>query len=291
MTSEPKTRQAGGEAPGAAHDHGARRRDDAHGRQRRLRRVRPIAPDTGTNSASSRAEARSADIQIAHGTVDIFDNTVACGTYVEDLTTGIITATDMVRRPRDQRRRVPEQRGQPPGRPHGLGHRPGRHRRRLHRRRGVDRSDLGGDQAGELSPALTVAMDFFDCEGAGTLAGVGNLAAMETTPIALSSLAAGRSRATSSGSPTRPRATVTTSQSDTTTWKFAFDATATYGVAVRRRWMWWPVAGATISLLLPVATFLVAAMVLGWRLEAVQSGSMEPTYPVVVRGRPSHRPE
>ena len=47
-----------------------------------------------------------------------------------------------------------------------------------------------------------------------------------------------------------------------------------------RRWVWWPVAGVTLSLLLPVTTFLVAALLLGWRLEAVESGSMEPLYPV-----------
>lgn len=47
-----------------------------------------------------------------------------------------------------------------------------------------------------------------------------------------------------------------------------------------RRWVWWPVAGVTFSLLLPVATFLVAATLLGWRLEVVQTGSMEPLYPV-----------
>jgi signal peptidase I len=49
---------------------------------------------------------------------------------------------------------------------------------------------------------------------------------------------------------------------------------------VARRWLWWPVAGVVVSLLLPVATVLVASMSLGWRFAAVQSGSMEPIYPV-----------
>jgi signal peptidase len=44
--------------------------------------------------------------------------------------------------------------------------------------------------------------------------------------------------------------------------------------------MWLPTAGVTLSLLLPVATFLVASLLLGWRLEVVQTGSMEPIYPV-----------
>ena len=46
------------------------------------------------------------------------------------------------------------------------------------------------------------------------------------------------------------------------------------------RWRWLPVAGVTVSLLLPVATFLVVALVVGWRLQVVESGSMEPVYPV-----------
>ncbi len=46
------------------------------------------------------------------------------------------------------------------------------------------------------------------------------------------------------------------------------------------RWPRLPVAAVTVSLLLPVATFLVTAVLLGWRLEAVQTGSMEPIYPV-----------
>jgi len=47
-----------------------------------------------------------------------------------------------------------------------------------------------------------------------------------------------------------------------------------------RRWVWMPVAGVTTSLLLPVATFLITAVLLGWRLEAVETGSMAPLYPV-----------
>jgi signal peptidase len=35
-----------------------------------------------------------------------------------------------------------------------------------------------------------------------------------------------------------------------------------------------------VSLLLPLATFLVATWLLGWQLQAVLSGSMSPTYPV-----------
>jgi signal peptidase len=35
-----------------------------------------------------------------------------------------------------------------------------------------------------------------------------------------------------------------------------------------------------VAVLLPLATFLVSAWLLGWQLQAVQSGSMAPTYPV-----------
>jgi len=42
-----------------------------------------------------------------------------------------------------------------------------------------------------------------------------------------------------------------------------------------------PALGAVVvSLLLPLATFLVVTWLLGWQLQAVLSGSMSPTYPV-----------
>jgi len=45
---------------------------------------------------------------------------------------------------------------------------------------------------------------------------------------------------------------------------------------------WWQAAAlaATVALLLPLATFLVAVWLLGWQLQHVESGSMSPTYPV-----------
>lgn len=41
-----------------------------------------------------------------------------------------------------------------------------------------------------------------------------------------------------------------------------------------------PVAVFTVAVLLPLATFAVAAFLMGWKLQPVRSGSMEPTYPV-----------
>ena len=47
-----------------------------------------------------------------------------------------------------------------------------------------------------------------------------------------------------------------------------------------RGWLTAALAAVVISLLLPLATFLVATWLLGWQLLAVVSGSMSPTYPV-----------
>jgi signal peptidase I len=47
----------------------------------------------------------------------------------------------------------------------------------------------------------------------------------------------------------------------------------------RRGWLTAALGAITIALLLPLATFLVAAWLLGWQLQGVQTGSMAPTYP------------
>jgi signal peptidase len=48
------------------------------------------------------------------------------------------------------------------------------------------------------------------------------------------------------------------------------------------RWRGWQAAALAVvlALLVPLATFLVAAWLLGWQLQSVLSGSMSPTYPV-----------
>jgi signal peptidase I len=48
----------------------------------------------------------------------------------------------------------------------------------------------------------------------------------------------------------------------------------------RGGWLWLPATVVTISLLLPVAVFVVWSGLSGHRLEAVRSGSMQPTYSV-----------
>jgi signal peptidase I len=51
---------------------------------------------------------------------------------------------------------------------------------------------------------------------------------------------------------------------------------------MKAMWRGWSTAAlaAAVAVLLPLATFLVAAWLLGWQLQHVESGSMEPTYPV-----------
>jgi len=185
---------------------------------------------TGTNSATSRAEARSADLQIADGTYDGNDGSTTCGTYVENLTTGIITASDMG-----------------PDTPdiHGfvclknVGSRP--------LEITISAIDLvdtdtgctgdesaldltcGDDQAGELSGALHAFVFEGDCT---TSVSIGNavLSDMVATPFPLTGvlLASGEVECVHIAVADQAQQDlVTTSQSDTTTWKFAFDGTAT----------------------------------------------------------------
>ncbi len=183
---------------------------------------------TGTNSAGSRGENRSADIQIAEG--GFTGDVVSCSTFVEDLATGIITATDMV--------------------PLGNG---------VHAyiclknvgSRSVDvtasaidvvdtdnactgdeaslDTTCGDDQAGELSGHLQVFLTSRVCgELGGESLGNTNLALMTSTPFALFSIAPGATNCLELEVDDQAQQDdVTISQSDTSTWKFAFDATAT----------------------------------------------------------------
>jgi signal peptidase len=48
----------------------------------------------------------------------------------------------------------------------------------------------------------------------------------------------------------------------------------------RGGWIWAPAAAVAITLLLPVTLFVVWSVLAGHRLEAVRSGSMDPTYPM-----------
>jgi len=50
--------------------------------------------------------------------------------------------------------------------------------------------------------------------------------------------------------------------------------------AGRRGWLFTTVAVLAVAVVLPVTIFLVSVWLKGWQLQAVQSGSMAPTYPV-----------
>jgi signal peptidase len=47
-----------------------------------------------------------------------------------------------------------------------------------------------------------------------------------------------------------------------------------------RGWLSATLGAVAVAVLLPLATFLVSAWLLGWQLQSVQSGSMTPAYPV-----------
>ncbi len=49
--------------------------------------------------------------------------------------------------------------------------------------------------------------------------------------------------------------------------------------ARRRRGLALPVAGLAIAVLVPLAVFLGAAVLLGWKLQVIETGSMAPRYP------------
>jgi hypothetical protein len=184
---------------------------------------------TGANQVSSPPEAASADIQIAAGTRDISDNTIACGTFAEDLITGIITVTDLA-----------------PSDPIGTS------AVVCLRNVGSRSVDLtvsaielvdsdtactgdeavldttcGGDGPGELSAVLTVFTFQYDCVGFGSYHGPFNLANSQSTAFGLTSMPAGTDLCLEFNVVNQAQGDmITISQSDTTMWRFAFDATA-----------------------------------------------------------------
>ena len=179
---------------------------------------------TGTNSASSRAEAASADLQIAPATFDA--GGVRCGEYDEDLSTGIITATDVYAgvpsadgnlclknvgsRPLDLSASVIDLVDTDTGCTGDEG--------------SIDLS-CGGDAAGELSPQLRVIF----LTGCASLSVVDNsrIGTMTSTPLTLSDLAPDAVACFQVRVDVVPEGdSVTRAQSDTATWRFAFDGTA-----------------------------------------------------------------
>ena len=183
---------------------------------------------TGQNSASSRGEAASADLQIAAGTLNTTSGATTCGAYSEDLSTGIISATDMApfvgliqvsvclknvgSRDIDLTTAVIELTDTDTG--------------CTGDENALDSASCGVG-VGELSSNLRVVPFWGDCTSFGTSLGEPTVAELASTPLATATLSVGEVGCVyfevidvAVGDD------VTISQSDTTTWKFAFDATA-----------------------------------------------------------------
>jgi hypothetical protein len=185
---------------------------------------------TGTNSIESAAMATSADIQLA--TAGRSGNTITCGTFSEDLASGIITVT---------------------------GYSPGSSNERFVCIKNVGSQQValsalvdeltdvdfactgdesangdatcGGDQLGELSGVLIVQYRTLDC-GTATQIVTGQQPTLKTnatTPQALGTLAADATVCVSifHAYPAGTAATaIQTAQSDRATWRFKFTAQA-----------------------------------------------------------------
>ena len=186
---------------------------------------------TGTNTASSRAEARSADLQISTATFDSQSHAITCGTFDEDLVTGIITVSDLT----------------PGGSDFGVGNLCLKNvgSRTLdisssaidlvdtdHACTGDEASvdaTCGGDGLGELSAELTVEFIRSTCVAPLNLLGDDDLGNLTSTPFSLGSIAPDEVACFRIGVIDLAQTTgdmITITQSDTSTWRFAFDGTA-----------------------------------------------------------------
>jgi hypothetical protein len=184
---------------------------------------------TGTNSFESAALGASADIQLA--TATLANGTIICGTFSEDLTSGLFTVT-----------------GVSPGDPNtsaffcikNVGSQQVTLSGLADELTDVDfactgdeaasgDATCGGDQAGELSSVLTVGYVKGPCQGFGGSAPFSTLKENATTPLGLGTLAAGVTGcyATNIQYPsTTVNTAVQTAQSDRVTWRFKFTAQA-----------------------------------------------------------------
>jgi hypothetical protein len=184
---------------------------------------------TGTNSFESAALGSSADIQLARATQS--NGTVTCGTFSEDLSSGIFTVTGV---------KV----GDPVAFDYFCIKNVGSQQVTLSaladELTDVDfactgdeaangDATCGGDQVGELSSVLTISHIKGPCEGFGGSAPFSTLKANATTPLGLGTLAAGATAcyvANVQYLSTTANTAVQTAQSDRATWRFKFSAQA-----------------------------------------------------------------
>jgi hypothetical protein len=185
---------------------------------------------TGTNSVESAAAAASADIQLATATLN--GNTITCGAFSDNLSSGLVTATEVS-----------------PGYASGaqafciknVGSQPVTLSALVDELTDVDfdctgdeaangDATCGGDKLGELSSVLGTGYSTRDCvTGNATLALGPSIKDHETTPQPLGTLAAAATGCFSlfvNYPPATPATAVQTAQSDRATWRFKFTGQA-----------------------------------------------------------------
>ena len=187
---------------------------------------------TGTNSVESAALASSADIQLARGTFNGTTGNIDCGTFSEDLTTGLFTLSD-----------VSPGFNQSPAEIlciKNVGSQQVTLSVLADELTDVDfactgdeatsgDTTCGGDQAGELSSVLRISYSTVTCQSP---AGSGSSPVLKdnaTTPHALGSLAAAATGcyfASIIYPGSTPAADVQKAQSDRVTWRLKFSAQA-----------------------------------------------------------------
>lgn len=185
---------------------------------------------TGTNSAESAAIGGSADIQLATATVPIQGGAITCGTFFENLTSGLFAVTAASPGSDSQELFCVKNVGSQPVALSTLADELTDVDFACTGDEEASGDACGGDQAGELSSVLTVGYAEAICEDFG---GVGTapviLKTHATTPYALGTLAAGATKcyATRLTYPaSTANADVQKAQSDRATWRVKFTAQA-----------------------------------------------------------------
>ena len=187
---------------------------------------------TGTNTFATKDLPRAAELKIATGPIAVGETwTVDCGTYADDLETGLVTLTDAtpgggfatdfvcVKNAGSQTVDVTTSAIEVSDLDTGCTGDEGV----VDATCGEDTNDV--EQTGELSPLVDVAMHVADCQDANQPGSViGTLANLSDAPV--TSLSPGETICVKYSVDYNPtEAEANTAQSDTVTWRFAFDGT------------------------------------------------------------------